>query len=206
MAKPKTNTTKPGADTLMFPPSRRGFLSLAAGASVSTAVSVVATKAVALPQDDSALVKLEEQIFEQYEGAIAYDAEIIRLSEIWTTESHRLYQESLSREAQTGTYLTPQERWALVTDMPECIEHSRLVNLQEPFYERMDALVKQMFAIPAHTAEGRRAKATVLLGCILDDDWRRIDDETDYPERMARTMLIEFVGGEPGEMLRDQFA
>jgi hypothetical protein len=204
MAKPKTNTTKPGEDTLMFPPSRRGFLSLAAGA--SAAVAVVASKAVALPQDDSALVKLEEQIFEQYEGACAFDAEIIRLSEIWTTKSHRLYEESLSREAQTGTYLTPQERWALVTDMPECREHSRLVELQEPFYARMDALVKHMFATPAHTAEGRRAKATVLLGCILDDDWRRIDDETDYPERMARTMLIEFIGGEPGEMLRDQFA
>jgi hypothetical protein len=206
MANPKTNTTKPGADTLMFPPSRRGFLSLAAGASASAAVAVVATKAAAMPLDDSALVKLEEQIFEQYEGATAYDAEIIRLSEIWTTEGHRLYEEALSREVQAGTYLTPDERWALVTDMPECREHSRLVTLQDPFYERMDALVKQMFAIPAHTAEGRRAKATVLLGCILGDDWRRTDEETDYPERMARTLLLEFIGGKPGEMLRDQFA
>lgn len=79
------------------------------------------------------------------------------------------------------------------------------MKLQDPFYERMDALVKQMFAMPAHTAEGRRAKATVLLGCVLGDDWRRVDGETEYPERMARTMLIDFVGGEPGEMLRDQF-
>ena len=66
-------------------------------------------------------------------------------------------------------------RPTLVTDMPESREHTRLVKLQSPFYERMDALVKQMFAIPAHTAEGRRAKATVLLGCILGDDWRRGD-------------------------------
>jgi hypothetical protein len=188
-------------------PARRAFLSKAARiAAGSAAVAVVATKAVALPQDDSALVKLEEQIFEQYEGATAYDAEIIRLSEIWTTESRRLYDEALSREVQAGTYLTAKERWALVTDMPECVEHNRLASLQKPFYARMDALVKQMFAIPAHTAEGRRAKVTVLLGCILGDEWRGTDKETDYPEQMARTLLIEFIGGEPGEMLRDQFA
>jgi hypothetical protein len=70
----------------------------------------------------------------------------------------------------------------------------------------MDALIKQMFATPAHTAEGRRAKVIVLLGCVLGDDWRRVDEETDYPEQMARTMLIEFVGGEPAAQLRDQFA
>jgi hypothetical protein len=45
-----------------------------------------------------------------------------------------------------------------------------LCNLQEPFLTKMDALIKQMFAIPAHTAEGRRAKATILLGCVLGDD------------------------------------
>jgi hypothetical protein len=186
-------------------PTRRGFLSHAAGVAVGATAAVVATKAVALPLDDSALVKLEEQIFEQYEGACVFDDEILRLSEIWTTESRRLYDEALSREQQTGTYLSAQERWELVTDLPECREHSRLVKLQEPFYARMDALVKQMFATPAHTAEGRRAKATVLLGCIMGDDWRRADKETDYPEQMARTLLIEFIGGEPGEMLRGQF-
>jgi len=26
-------------------------------------------------------------------------------------------------EVQTGAYLTPEERWALVTDIPECVEH-----------------------------------------------------------------------------------
>ena len=69
----------------------------------------------------------------------------------------------------------------------------------------MDALVKQMFAIPAHTAEGRRAKVSVLLGCILGDD-RHVDGQTEYAVRMGRNLLIELVGGEPGEMLRDQFA
>lgn len=206
MAKAKTSTTKPAADTLMFPPSRRGFLSLAAGASAIAAAVVVATKAVALPQDDSELLKLEEQIFEQYEGACAFDAEILRLAEIWTTESDRLYREALSREVQAGKYLTPQERWKLVADTPACIEHNRLSNLQAPFYKRMEALIEQMFAMPAHTAEGRRAKVSVLLGCILGNEWRGVDEKTDWPELTARNLLIEFIGGEPGEMLRGQFA
>jgi len=152
------------------------------------------------------LIKLEEQIFEQYERATAYDDEILRLSEIWTAEGRRLYEESLAREVETGTYLTADERWKQAMEIPECREHSRLSKLQEPFFAKMDALIKEMFATPAHTAEGRRAKATVLLGCILGDDWRHTDDETEYPELMARNLLIEFVGGEPGEMLRDQFA
>src|SRR5713101_8037940 len=138
---------------------------------------------------DSVLLELEEQIFEQYEGACAFNAEIIRLAAIWHNEGRRLYEEALSREVQAGTYLTPQERWALVTDMPECIEHSRLCKLQEPFLTKMEALIEQMFAMPAHTAEGRRAKATVLLGCVLGDDWQRIDEEMDYPELMARRLL-----------------
>jgi hypothetical protein len=187
--------------------SRRGFLTKgAATVAGGTVVALAVPKALASPQDDSELLKLEEQIFEQYEGACAFDAEIARLSEIWTDKSLELYNEALSREAQTGVYLTPQERWALVTDMPECREHNRLDNLQRPFYDRMDALFQQMFAIPAHTAEGRRAKVTVLLGCILGEDWRHADDQTECPQRMARRMLIDLVGGEPAKQLRDQFA
>jgi hypothetical protein len=36
--------------------------------------------------------------------------------------------------------------------------------------------------------------------------WLSAADDTDYSLRIARKLLIEFVGGEPGEMLRDQFA
>jgi hypothetical protein len=90
--------------------------------------------------------------------------------------------------------------------MPECIECSRLEKLQGAFHSREDALVEKMFAIPAHTAEGRRAKVTVLLSCIMGADWCSVDAETDYPEMTARKLLIEFIGGEPGEMLRGQFA
>ena len=159
---------------------RRAFLSVSAGAAAAVA-AVAVPKAVALPLDDSELVKLEEQIFEQYEGACAFNAEMDRLSEIWTDKSRQLYNEALSREAQGGVYLTPQERWALVTDMPECREHNRLDNLQRPFHDRMEALVKQMFAIPAHMAEGRRAKVSVLLGCILGDDWRQLTSKPNTP-------------------------
>jgi hypothetical protein len=180
---------------------RRGFLtSLAAGASVA-AVAVI-PKSIAAPLDDSALLKLEEMIFEEREGAMAYDDEIIRLSKIWINESKRL-----AHEVDLGhSTLTPQERWDLVTAMPECKEHDRLVKLQDPFYDRMNAYMEKMFAMPAHTAEGRCAKVTVLLVCIMGSDWSRVDAETDYPELTARNLLIEFIGGEPGEMLRDQFA
>jgi hypothetical protein len=46
----------------------------------------------------------------------------------------------------------------------------------------------------------------VLLNCILDSDWRVCDGDADYHIEMARKMMIEFVGGEPAKMLRDQFA
>jgi hypothetical protein len=32
------------------------------------------------------------------------------------------------------------------------------------------------------------------------------DKETEYPELMARNLLVEFIGGEAGESLRGQFA
>jgi hypothetical protein len=176
--------------------SRRSFLSRAAALTVGSAAVAVTRKADALPTDDSALLKREDQIFEQYEAATAYDDEIIRLSNIWQDESRRLFEEST---------LPPAEQWALVKQMPEAMEHTRLSGLQDPIYAKMDALIKEMFATPAHTPEGRRAKVTVLLVCILGNDWRGVDEETDYPELMARRLLIEFIGGEPGEQLRDQF-
>ena len=185
--------------------TRRRFLSQAAGVAIGATAAVVATKAVALPADDSELLKLEEQIFEQHEKATAYDDEIIRLSAIWTAKSDRLYREALGAEKRSGIFLNAQERWRIVTDIPECVEHSRLCELQEPFMIKKDALIKQMFATPAHTADGRHAKVTVLL-LVMGDDWRRGDRATEYRELMARNLLIEFIGGEPGEAMRDQFA
>jgi len=54
--------------------------------------------------------------------------------------------------------------------------------------------------------EPKRAKATVLLGCIPGEDWRRTDEQTEYPQQMARQLLIELAGSEAAESLRDQFA
>ena len=181
--------------------TRRAFLSNAAGATAA----VVSTKAIALPADDGALLELEEQIFEQHELATAHDDEMERLAAIWQPESERLYQEALLQEVQAGKYLTAQERWARVAVRPVVKAHTRLCRLQEVHFAKMGTLVKQMWAIPALTPEGRRAKVLVAL-CMLPDSWRVVDDEVDYGIREARQLLIELIGGEPGEQLRDQFA
>jgi len=173
---------------------------------VAMPVAVPAMPSNAAPLDDAELVKLEEQIFEQYEGAHALDDEIYRVFEIWGDEVKRLDREAIVDHLQGRSALTSDERWQLVKAMPESKEHTRLVELTEPFFARMDALIKQMFAIPAHTADGRRAKVAVLLTCIMPSEWRtETDKDADYDIEMARKLLIEFVGGEPGEMLRDQF-
>ncbi len=201
MARADSNTTTRSPAEL----SRRRFITVAAAAS---AVSAGALAVAAMPSaaqgslDDSALVKLEEQIFELHEAAHTFDTELIRLSEIWIAENKRLHDEVCDGRST----LTARERWDLVTAMPEAKEHDRLVKLQDVPFGRMNDLITQMFAMPAHTSEGRRAKVTVLLVCIMGQDWTQVDEQTDYPERTARNLLIEFIGGEPGEQLRDQFA
>jgi hypothetical protein len=185
--------------------SRRRFLTVAAAASAVSAGALAAaamSATLAASQDDSELLRLEKLIFEQHEEAKQHDYEIIRLQKIWIAEFRRLADEV---DAGRST-LTNDERWALVLAMPEAIESARLQTLQNPFHEREDAYTAQMFATPAHTPEGRRAKVIVLLRCVMGNDWCSVDEETDYPEMTARRLLIEFVGGEPGEMLRGQFA
>jgi hypothetical protein len=203
MANAKTNT-KSGTDKLMFPPSRRGFLSLAAGASASAAVAVVATKAVALPPDDSALLKLEGLIFEQHAAAAEYDDELRRLGPIVQSEAKRLYDDALAKEARQGCYLSPEERWNRVSATPESQEETRLSELQSVHLMKMEEMIRTMWATPARTPEGRRAKVLVLLGCIMPADWREIG--ADWGVKEARDLLIEFVGGEPAKQLRDQLS
>jgi hypothetical protein len=176
---------------------RRDFLTLTAAAATAAMAPLGLKEAganqrmqpvLASPPDDSALLALEEQIFEQHDGAAQYDDEIFRLYEIWTAEAQRLYDEALAQEIRNESYLTPKQRWQVVTDeIPECREHDRLCSLQEPFYSRREALIQQMFATPAHTAQGRRAKLLVLLSCIMGDHWQCRDEETDYGPLMART-------------------
>jgi hypothetical protein len=169
-----------------------------AGTAVAT---VVECAAAAVQPDDSALLALEERIFDCQEAALAYDDEIIRLNNIW----HFVWQFGGQEIKEGRSDLTQEELWNRVKEMPESKEHTRLVALQEPYYVEMDKLIIKMWATPAHTPEGRRAKLLVLLGCILDSDWREHDGEANYEIRRARDLMIEFVGGEPAEQLRDQF-
>jgi hypothetical protein len=59
-----------------------------------------------------------------------------------------------------------------------------------------------------HRIEGRRAKPLVLLGYVMEDDeWRYTNAVVEpYDITRARDLMIEFVGGEASEQLRDQFA
>jgi hypothetical protein len=151
--------------------------------------------------DDGILLEIENEIYELQEKIDAFDPEIGRLQNIWTEEMIRLYQATRAGEST----LSAEERSASVAAMPEAIEHNRLVQLQRPLHERADELVQKMWSIPARTAEGRRAKLLVLLGRVMADEWREGDRELDWDIRMARRLMIEFVGGEPATQLRSQF-
>jgi hypothetical protein len=41
---------------------------------------------------------------------------------------------------------------------------------------------------------------------VKDGDWHQGDWAADWHIRMTRDLLIEFIGGEPAKLLRDQFA
>jgi hypothetical protein len=66
----------------------------------------------------------------------------------------------------------------------------------------------KMWALPAQTPEGKRSKLLVLVGFILGEEWRHQDEheKTSYEIMRARSLMIELVGGEPAQQLRDQFA
>jgi hypothetical protein len=158
--------------------------------------------ALASPPDDRELLALEEQFFEQQELATAHDDEMEQLAAIWQAESERLYHATLQPDGSCS--LTRDERWNLVRQMPEAQEHDRLDLLQEAHYVKMGALVKEMWAIPALTPKGRMAKVVVALN-LLPSNWRVVDEDADYGIRETRQLLIDLIGGGPGEQLRDQF-
>jgi hypothetical protein len=181
---------------------------MVAGASVVA----VPTIAQAAPDVDAELLELEERIFEHHAAAKGYNTEIERLGAIVKSEERRLYDEALAAEIQSARldhYLTPDERWSSVRSalsaMPESRELRRLIDLQDVQWYAMDTLQQKMWTMPAHGPEGRRSKVLVLLGTVLDEDWRHTDDLTEFSVLQARNLLIEFIGGEPGKQLRDQF-
>ena len=54
--------------------------------------------------------------------------------------------------------------------------------------------------------EGRRAKALVLIGSVMGrSDWLASDKDADWDVEMARNLLVEFVGDESGEELRQHW-
>jgi hypothetical protein len=163
----------------------------------------VAQQKVAAGDDDAQLIELEEKIFDLIHAIDDFDPEISRLQEIWINESERLYNET---QFGNGT-LSKEERSAIISAMPECIEHTRLCNLQQPLNEEAERLVKQMWSIPAKTPEGRRAKFFVLLAYFMPGEWSEASDiDADCDIEYARRLMIEMIGGEPAEQLRDQFA
>ena len=152
--------------------------------------------------DDGRLLEAVDRIFKLRDVIDESNPEIIRLEEIWTAEMIRLYEEDLTGEHP----LSSPERRAIVAAMPECIEHTRLVELQRPYYDAQDELIKQVLSTTALTPKGKQEKFFVLLNCIMPDEWREDDRRADYDIKQARNFMIDLIGGEVAEQLREQFA
>jgi hypothetical protein len=157
---------------------------------------------VGVARDDAELLELEEKIFDLIHAMDDFDPEISRLHEIWTGEMLRLEAAAAAGEST----LSRTERSAIVRAMPECIEHTRLCNLQHPLDEEAGRLAKQMWEIPAKTPEGRRSKFLVLLAYFMPREWSEADVDADCEIEYARKFMIEMIGGEPAEQLREQLA
>lgn len=192
---------------------RRRFLGRAAaalaGASVVTPVGL--TTALAAPAEtapastlDATLLALEERIFQHKEAAEAFEPEMDRLDAIVKEEYRRLCDEAWAAGTVNETH---DARLEQLSAMPEHVEQCRLCELQDAHWRAVDELVGKMWNIPAQTPEGRQSKLSVLLACILGEEWRHpdSDDRTSYEILRARGLLIELVGGEPSRQLRDQF-
>jgi hypothetical protein len=152
--------------------------------------------------DDRHLLEIVNQIFELKEKIDAFDPEIVRLQNIWSEEMLRLYDASLTGECT----LSKEERSAAVAAMPECIEHKRLVELQRPHCEAQDELIKRVLSTRALTPEGKKEKFFVLLNFVMPDGWRENDKRADYDIEQARNFMIELIGGNEAERLREQLA
>lgn len=192
--------------TIAFLSSHGLSLDWICGGDVSSMICMLAShsgRATEVRSADTQLLELEEKIFDLIHARDEFNPEISRLQDIWVDESTRLYDETLTGEST----LSPSERRAIVSAMPECIEHTRLCNLQRPLDEEAGRLAKRMWDIPAKTPEGRRAKFFVLLAYFMPREWSETSDKiADCDIEYARRLMIEMIGGEPADQLRDQFA
>jgi hypothetical protein len=59
----------------------------------TAAIAASPSAAMEFQQDDSVLPAFEEQIFQAYERATAYDDEILRVFDAWSGKHRRLYDE-----------------------------------------------------------------------------------------------------------------
>ncbi|MDA9400520.1 hypothetical protein [Bradyrhizobium sp. CCBAU 45389] len=186
-----------------IPTTRRQFSKWLAAAAGAAAAPLAATSALASSDDDGALLQLQEQVFEAWEAWHAHDDEIYGpcgLDKLRRAEYDRL----LEQEKERGSYISSRERWDVVFQNPEVQRLDQLVVLSEQHFERMAALVEQMWSIPAKTEAGRSAKVEVLLTCVMD--WRDPDEAMDWRPLMARRLLIDLVGGKEAESFREIYA
>jgi hypothetical protein len=102
--------------------------------------------------------------------------------------------------------MKPEEIRAAIRNMPEVARQRELDDLAQPHFDRMDDLIKEMWGIPARTAEGKRSKLDVLLTCIAGVGWRDSDKDADYDVRMIRSFMLELLGSEQAERFKEQFA
>lgn len=165
---------------------------------VIRATAVAATPSIALANmdDDQVLLDLEREIMDAHAKATINDDEISRLQEIWRDELLRLDASGESRE----------DISAIIRNMPEAIEQNRLNGLAQPHFDQMDELIAEMWAIPARTQKGRRAKLSVLLTCVMAATWLDSDEDADYDARLARQLMVEMLGGDEGTKIRNLYS
>jgi hypothetical protein len=179
--------------------SRRSVMNML----VCTTVAGTALPAAALAQmEDQSLLDLERDILDVHRQATADDEEISQCMHAWRDEWLRL-----DKEAKDGRInLTQEEISEAVGKLPSVARQKVLNEIAQPHYDRMDDLIEKMWAIPARTAEGKRAKFQVLLICIAKSDWLDNEHDADYDTRMIRSLLLELLGGEQAERFKKQFA
>ncbi len=150
--------------------------------------------------DDGALLKLEEQIFEHKEAISKLEPEAERLAGVWSKEDHRMHDEF--EATQTGP--TFDERRAIVETMPEFEECMRLRGLQEREREAAEADVGN------RSPDTRGPAGKTDCATRICDGERRVARRqaagVAFDVTLARDLMIELFGGEPGAQLQAQFA
>ncbi|KRR20350.1 hypothetical protein [Bradyrhizobium retamae] len=174
-------------------------MNMIVGAAITGATIPAAALAII---EDQPLLDLERDILEAYRQATIDDDEISECVHAWRDEWLRL-----DCEVKEGRIkMTQDEVSEAIGRMPEVARQAELNRLAQPHFDRLDELVKEMWAIPARTAEGKRAKLEVLLTCIAGAGWLDNDKDADYDVRMTRSLILELLGGEQAERFKEQFA